>query len=244
LLETDGNSIIQVVYTLEPVVYGNLISQRRSGATSSYLFDGLGSTRQLASITGAVTDSDLYDSFGNMLVTSGTTVNPFRYVGRLGSYDYYDLSKYDLGARTYDPVTGRFLSRESIPLFPPTSNAYEFIASNPSRKMNRVGSPMSIPNFFFGPLPPKPGKNPGWCPRPKNYDVRTCCYANPTLWVKFWVCEVCVNPSAKPDPLQFIACAVYAHGLFDRGCAMLPPVGWRVMTTACEVLHSCYQKFA
>ena len=42
LLETDGSNIIQVVYTLEPALYGNLISQRRSGTTSFYLFDGLG----------------------------------------------------------------------------------------------------------------------------------------------------------------------------------------------------------
>ena len=64
LLETDGSNIIQVVYTLEPEHYGNLISQRRSGTTSFYLFDGLGSTRQLVGSTGSVTDSYLYDSFG------------------------------------------------------------------------------------------------------------------------------------------------------------------------------------
>ena len=33
LLETDGSNIIQVVYTLEPLIYGNLDSQRRAGAT-------------------------------------------------------------------------------------------------------------------------------------------------------------------------------------------------------------------
>jgi hypothetical protein len=64
-----------------PLRYGNLISQRRAGATSFYLFDGVGSTTQLANSTGSVTDSYLYDSFGNTLVASGTTVNPFRYVG-------------------------------------------------------------------------------------------------------------------------------------------------------------------
>ena len=89
LLETDGSNIIQVVYTLQPMLYGNLISQRRSGTTSFYLFDGLGSTTQLANSTGSVTDSYLYDSFGNILLTSGSTTNWFRYVGRLGYY--YDI---------------------------------------------------------------------------------------------------------------------------------------------------------
>ena len=72
LLETDGSNIIQVVYTLEPAVYGNLISQRRSGTTSFYLFDGLGSTTQLANSTGSVTDSYLYDSFGDILLKGST----------------------------------------------------------------------------------------------------------------------------------------------------------------------------
>src|SRR5262249_28291125 len=76
LLETDGSNIVQVVYTLEPVVYGKLISQRRGGATSFYVFDGLASTTQLTGSTGTVTDSYLIDSFGNILQSSGTTLNP------------------------------------------------------------------------------------------------------------------------------------------------------------------------
>ena len=79
LLETDGSNIIQVVYTLQPQLYGNLISQRRSGTTSFYLFDGLGSTIQLADGTGPVTDSYLYDSWGSVLLTSGSTANLFRF---------------------------------------------------------------------------------------------------------------------------------------------------------------------
>ena len=42
LLETNASNIIQVVYTLEPRSYGNLISQSRGGVDSFYLFDGLG----------------------------------------------------------------------------------------------------------------------------------------------------------------------------------------------------------
>ena len=39
LLETDGSDATQVVYTLEPAGYGNLVSQRRGSTTSFYLFD-------------------------------------------------------------------------------------------------------------------------------------------------------------------------------------------------------------
>ena len=45
LLETSASNVIEVVYTLEPVLYGNLISQSRGGADSFYSFDALGSTR-------------------------------------------------------------------------------------------------------------------------------------------------------------------------------------------------------
>ena len=41
LLETDGSNIIQVVYTLQPQLYGNLISQWRSGMARSTCSMGL-----------------------------------------------------------------------------------------------------------------------------------------------------------------------------------------------------------
>ncbi len=54
-------------------VYGNLISQSRGGErTHSILFDAVGSTRAIdEQHLGSVTDSYLYDSFGNLLLASG-----------------------------------------------------------------------------------------------------------------------------------------------------------------------------
>jgi hypothetical protein len=43
--------VSQVVYTLEPLLYGNLVSRSRSGVDSFHLVDALGSTRQLARST-------------------------------------------------------------------------------------------------------------------------------------------------------------------------------------------------
>ena len=40
LLETNASNIVQVVYTLQPMLYGNLISQWRGGIGSFYIFDG------------------------------------------------------------------------------------------------------------------------------------------------------------------------------------------------------------
>jgi hypothetical protein len=105
LLETDASNIIQAVYALEPSIYGNLISQSGSGVDSFYLFDALGSTRQLAKSTGSVTDSYLYDCFGNILLM-GTTVNPFACVGKRGYYYYPDPGTYNIRARTYPLCVG------------------------------------------------------------------------------------------------------------------------------------------
>ena len=87
LLETDGSNIIQVVYTLEPAFYGSLISQRRSGVDSFYLFDALGSTDRLTNAAATVTDTYIYRAFGEIIASTGSTVNAFRYKGRFGYYD-------------------------------------------------------------------------------------------------------------------------------------------------------------
>jgi hypothetical protein len=51
LLETDGTNLTQAVYTLEPLDYGNLLSQRQNQSGTwvpiNYSFDGLGSTDSL-----------------------------------------------------------------------------------------------------------------------------------------------------------------------------------------------------
>jgi RHS repeat-associated protein len=131
LLETNASNIIQVVYTLEPAFYGNLISQSRGGTDSFYLFDALGSTRQLSSSAGSVTDSYLYDSFGNILAASGSTTNWFRYVGKLGYCYDLDTSKFYLRARFYDPNGGRFLSRDPLGTRG-AANRYAYLRSTPT----------------------------------------------------------------------------------------------------------------
>jgi len=152
LLETNSSNIIQVVYTLEPMVYGNLISQIRSGTTSFYLFDGLGSTTQLVNSTGSATDSYVYDSWGNILSASGPTTNPFRYAGRSGYYNDPDLQELHVRARFYDPTSGRFVSRDPL-VFADGVNLYRYSANRPTS--------LTDPSGLQPPLPPShPG--PAW----------------------------------------------------------------------------------
>jgi RHS repeat-associated protein len=58
---------------------------------------------------GAVTDSYEYDAYGNSFTVSGSTPNEMIYRGE--QYDS-DLGLYYLRARYYNPLTGRFMSRD------------------------------------------------------------------------------------------------------------------------------------
>ncbi len=76
---------------------------------SFYGYDGGDNVRQLTNAAGTVTDTYEYDAYGNALQTSGSTPNVYLY--RAEQYDS-DLGLYYLRARYYNPLTGRFMSRD------------------------------------------------------------------------------------------------------------------------------------
>jgi hypothetical protein len=53
----------------------------RSSTTSFYQIDGLGSVSSLSNGSGALAQSYTYDSFGNIVATTGSLTNLFRYTG-------------------------------------------------------------------------------------------------------------------------------------------------------------------
>lgn len=143
LVETNSSDVIQAVYSQEPVVYGNLISQYRSATTNFFHFDALGSTDRLTNSLGVISDSYVYKAFGIIAVSSGTTVNPLRFVGRLGYYYDSDLMEYYLRARFYDPRLGRFLSHDSgwdaVVLYAYTQNRPVILVDASGRKESLPG---------------------------------------------------------------------------------------------------------
>ena len=77
---------------------------------SVYLYDGHGSVVGLANESGIVTDTYCYDAFGNLLKSTGSTKNCYRYCG-----EQFDETTglYYLRARYMDTSTGRFISQDS-----------------------------------------------------------------------------------------------------------------------------------
>ena len=116
-------------------------SQTLTGAwtPSFYIYDGRGTVRMLASLAGSVTDTYDYDAFGNMLVKTGATPNVYLYRGE--RYDP-DLKLYYLRARWYNPVTGRFMTRDPYAgsAYDPASlHRYNYARSNPANFLDPSG---------------------------------------------------------------------------------------------------------
>ena len=109
-----------VYYIREP---GGQLIARIGASTHYYHFDALGSTRFLTNGSGTVTDTYTYDAWGKQTASTGSTAQPYRFVGQLGYYSHYQDSNLfsqssyqflQLGVRFYDALTGRFTQRDPI----------------------------------------------------------------------------------------------------------------------------------
>ncbi len=109
VLEETVNGVVQRSYTygLQRISESQFIGT--VWTTSFYGYDGGGNVRQLTNSTGAVTDEYEYDAYGNSFTKQGSTPNNYLYRGE--QYDS-DLGLYYLRARYYNPLTGRFMSRD------------------------------------------------------------------------------------------------------------------------------------
>lgn len=107
---------------------GGVQKQRRNSVDRWYLFDGLGSTRALTDSGQGVTDIYSYEAFGNTLTSTGSTINPFRYVGNLGYYAEDESDLMLLTLRYYNPSIGRFTSRDPVM---EEVNLYTYVENHP-----------------------------------------------------------------------------------------------------------------
>jgi len=107
----------------------------RSGTTSYYEADGLGSVTTLSNAAGAVSNNYTYDSFGNLVASSGSIVNNFRYTGR--EWDP-ETSLYYYRARYYDQSTGRFLTEDPAG-FDVNTDFFAYVGNSPLNWTDPLG---------------------------------------------------------------------------------------------------------
>jgi uncharacterized protein RhaS with RHS repeats len=80
LEEVDSSGNVLARYTQGPGV-DQPVAQHRSGATSYYQADGLGSITSLTGSDGTISGTYAYDTFGNLSGSTGTLTNSFRIPG-------------------------------------------------------------------------------------------------------------------------------------------------------------------
>lgn len=113
VIEEYEDGVLSVSYDHEPGLYGNLLSQNRNGVTSYYHYDGRGDTVALTDDSGNVTDTKEYDAWGNVIASTGSTITPYRFIGRKG-YQTGHTGVY-VRARMYLPTPARWLAFDRNP---------------------------------------------------------------------------------------------------------------------------------
>ena len=115
----DGNALVEAMdgagnvgarYT-DGQVLDETLAELRSGTTSYYQQDALGSVTSLSNSFAALSNTYTFDSFGKPTTSTGTLPNRFQYTGRESDPE---TGVYYYRARYYDPASGRFLSADPI----------------------------------------------------------------------------------------------------------------------------------
>jgi RHS repeat-associated protein len=124
--DVDQNGNVLARYTATQNI-DEPLAELRSGTTTSYSQDGLGSVTSLTTSAGALGNTYRYDSFGNLTASSGSIANRFQYTAR--EFDS-EIGLYFYRARYYDPTAGRFLSEDPIE-FEGGVNFYPYVLNSP-----------------------------------------------------------------------------------------------------------------
>jgi RHS repeat-associated protein len=114
------------------------LAMLRSGATSYFHADGLGSVTSLSNTAGSIANTYTYDSFGKLTASTGSLVNPFQYTARESDTE---TGLYYYRARYYDQNAGRFLSEDQRDATPRNQlfNLYLYVLGNPVNLTDPLG---------------------------------------------------------------------------------------------------------
>jgi RHS repeat-associated protein len=140
--------------------YGlGLVSRVDNAGELYYDYDALGSTVGITDLLGISVNRYLYLPFGETLDEVETRANPHKFGGRYGlAEDGTGLVR--MGARYYDPDSGRFTTQDPIGLFGGDSNLYRYVGNDVVGAVDPSGLAKSGgPKFdwWLGPVDGKPG---------------------------------------------------------------------------------------
>jgi RHS repeat-associated protein len=132
--EVDGGGNLVTRYA-EGQVLDETLAELRSGTTSYYQQDALGSVTSLSTPSAVLSNAYTFDSFGKLTTSTGTIPNPFQYTGRDSDPE---TGVYYYRARYYDPASGRFLSADPM-RFHAGPNFYSYVQNAPTEAGDPLG---------------------------------------------------------------------------------------------------------
>ena len=148
LEEADQSGSVLARYTQDDGI-DNFLAMLRSGTTTYFHADALGSVTSLSNTAGSLAKTYTYDSFGKLTASTGTLTNPVQYTAR--EFDSETGLNY-YRTRYYDPNTGRFLSEDPVS-FDSGINFYRYVtnspvnATDPSGEGSEAVLPWVVPNL-------------------------------------------------------------------------------------------------
>jgi RHS repeat-associated protein len=133
--EYQGGGALVAHYT-----YGRgLVSRVDAGGSAAfYDFDCIGNTADMTGTGGAVLNSYSYLPFGEKLSATGSTPNPFTYVGQFGVGDGGE-GEYFMRNRWYDPAAGRFTQSDPLEIYGGSANFYLYVQNGPLQNVDPTG---------------------------------------------------------------------------------------------------------
>lgn len=146
-----GSLLQQFVYTSGRHVPDGMIA---GGTVYHLLSDHVGSVRLVVTTGGAVQQRIDYDAWGRITQDTNAGFQPFGFAG--GIWDA-DAGLVLMGARWYDPVTGRFITRDPA-RFDGGFNLYAYVDNDPVNAIDPSGlGPMDLLRCIFSWPPKAPG---------------------------------------------------------------------------------------
>ncbi|MBA2570926.1 MAG: RHS repeat-associated core domain-containing protein [Chloroflexi bacterium] len=115
---------------------GLLLSVSSGGGLSNYGRDRLGTITALTSGSQTLTDTYRYDPWGQSIGGSGSAYNAFRYTA---TYKDAATGLYQMGARYYQPASGRFTQLDPNPNELLSVNRYAYTGCNPTSYTDPTG---------------------------------------------------------------------------------------------------------
>ena len=132
----DGASVTDPVLSDGAASYTPGISESRSGVSTFYGQDQLGSVTLQTNSSSSITYKASYDAFGAIKSSTGSSASPFGFAGGAGYQQDSDSGLMLLGHRYYDSSTGRFLTRDPVK---DGSNWYDYCHNSPTFELDPYG---------------------------------------------------------------------------------------------------------